>query len=74
MLGLSCRTVFSLVAASRGYSSVATHRLLIAVVSLVVEDGLWGMRASVTVARGLNSCGSWALEDRLSSYNPHRLN
>ena len=26
-----------------------------------------GMRASVVVARGLSSCGSWALEHRLSS-------
>ena len=27
-----------------------------------------GARASVVVARGLSSCGSWALERRLSSY------
>ena len=52
----------SLVAASRGCSG-----LLIAVASLVVEHGALGAQASVVVARGLNSCGSRALECRLSS-------
>ena len=37
MLGLPCCTGFSLVVASRGYSLVAVHRLLIVVASLVVE-------------------------------------
>ena len=47
--------VFSLVAASRGYSLAEVHPLLIAVaslvavVSLVAEHGLWGVRASVVV-------------------------
>ena len=41
------------------FSLVATHRLLTAVVSLVVEHGLWGT--------GFSSCGSWALAHRLSS-------
>ena len=39
---------------------VAVQGLLIAVASL----GAW---ASVVVAHGLSSCGSWALERRLSS-------
>ena len=38
---------------------VAVCGLLIAVASLVVEHGLW--------VHGLSSCGSWALELRLSS-------
>ena len=50
------------------------HGLLIAVTSLVMEHGLWGMWAqeawllgSVPVAPGLSSGGSWAPEYRLSS-------
>ena len=55
-----------------GYSlvavySVAVCRLLIVVASLLEEHGLQSMQASVVVARGLSSCGSWALERRLSS-------
>ena len=48
-------------AAACGLSLVAASGsgLLIVVVSLVVEHGLW--------ARGLSSCGTWALEHRLSS-------
>ena len=57
MLGLCCRTGFSLVVA-RG--------LLIAVASLV-EPGFWSVGASVVVARGLRGCGSWALGHRLNS-------
>ena len=30
--------------------------------SSVAQRRLWGMRASVGVAHGLSSCGSWALE------------
>ena len=44
----------------RGLLFVAVLGLLIAVASLVAEHRLW--------ARGLSSCGSWALERRLSSY------
>ena len=33
----------------------------------VAEHGLCGARASVVAARGLRSCGSWALEHRLRS-------
>ena len=60
MLRLHCCTDFSLVVASRGYSVTELHRLLIAEASLV-------SRASVVVANGLGSCGSWALEHRLGS-------
>ena len=50
----------SLVAASRGYSLVAVHRILIAVASLVVEHRLLGARASVAEAHELScpvACG-----------------
>ena len=40
VLGLCCSAGFSLVVASVGYSLVAVHGLLIAVVSLVAEHGL----------------------------------
>ena len=55
----------SLVVLSGGYS-VAVRRLLIVVAS---RCGAWalGMQASVVVAHGLSSCGSWSLERRLSS-------
>ena len=59
MLGLPCCTGFSLVVASRGYSLVAVHRLLIVVASRVVEHkfrvcGLqesWHMGSVVAVPR-----------------------
>ena len=47
--------VFSLVAMSGGYSVGAVHRLLIAVVCLIGEHRLYGVRASVVSARGLRS-------------------
>ena len=65
--GSSCCMGFFPVAASRGYSLVAMHGLLIAVASLVPERGLSGAHASVVGAGGLSSCGSQALEHRLSS-------
>ena len=45
------------------------HRLLIAMASLVAEDGLAevGRGASIAVTRGLSSCSSRALELRVSS-------
>ena len=67
MLGLHCFAGFSLVATSGGYPLVVVCGLLIAVASLVVEHGLYGARVSVLVALVLSSCGSWALEHRLSS-------
>ena len=39
VLGRHCRTDFSLVVMSRGYSLVAVHRRLSAVAPLVVEHG-----------------------------------
>ena len=42
-------------------------RLLISVASLIVKHGLLGAKASVVAARGLGSCGFWALEHRISS-------
>ena len=53
--------------ASRGSSEVVVCGLLIVVVSLVAEHRLEGAWAAVFVARGLSSCGFWALEHRLSS-------
>ena len=58
--------VFSLVAASRGYSLVAVIGLLMALTSLVVECRLLGAWVSVVAACGLRSCSSCALEHRLS--------
>ena len=49
------------------FSLVALRRLLIAVASLVVENGLQDMWAPVVAVRGLSSCGSWTREHRLNS-------
>ena len=57
---------FSLVVMSRGYS-LGARGFLLAVASLVAEHRLQGMSASVVLARGLNSGGSWVLEHRLNS-------
>ena len=70
MLGLHCRAGFSLVSASRGYSRVAVHGLLIAVASLVAEHRLQGARASVVVAPGRSSSGSIVVAHRLSCSAP----
>ena len=43
------------------------HGLLIAAASLTGEHGLEGVQAALVAAFGLSSCGSWPLEDRLSS-------
>ena len=67
-LDLPCCEGFSLVAMSGGYSPVAVLRHLIVAASLVVEHGLWGVRASGGAGPGLSSCGSQALEHRLNSY------
>ena len=68
VLGLHCRTVSSLVAASGGYSLVVVRELLTAVSFLVAEHRLERVQATVVATRGLSSCGSWTLEQRLSSY------
>ena len=52
----------SLVSASRGYSLVAIHGLLIEVASLV-EEQCWGFNSC-----GVWSCGSQALKRRLNGY------
>ena len=68
MLGLRCCPSFSLVAASGGYALVAVRmRLLAAVAFLVAELGLWGVCASVAVARGLGSSHVWALGQGLTA-------
>ena len=56
----------SLVAASGGYSYLRCTGFSLGGFSCC---GVWalGVRASVVVARGLSSCGSQALEHRLSS-------
>ena len=61
VLGLCCRTGFSLVVGSRGHSPAVVCELLIAVASLVAEHGLWGPQASGAALQGLSHCGSWAL-------------
>ena len=58
VLGLHCCTGFSLVAASRG--SIAVHQFLIAVASLVTENGFYCTWASVVVACGLITAVAWA--------------
>ena len=50
-----------------GFSVVVVCRLLTVMASLVAEDRLLGVWASVVGACGLSSCGSWVLELRLNS-------
>ena len=50
-----------------GLLFVAVCGLLIAVAFLCCGTQALGTWAAVVVARGLSSCGSWALERRLSS-------
>ena len=61
VLGLCCCRVLLLVAVSGAYSPVSVHGLLTA------ERGLYGVQVLVVAPCGLTSCGSWALEYRLSS-------
>ena len=67
MLGLRCCAWAFSSCSEQGLLFIAMHRLLIAVASLVAEHGALGAQASVVVAHGLSSCGSRALERRLSS-------
>ena len=74
VLRLCFCTGFSLVVASRDYSLVAVHRLLI-VISLVAEHGPTGFS---NCKIWVSSCSSWALEHRLNScgtpaYFLHRI-
>jgi hypothetical protein len=66
VLGLCCCAGFSLVEMSRGYSTDAMLRLLIAVVSLVAKHGLQGALASVVVASRLQNTGSIVVVQGLS--------
>ena len=52
--------VLSLVAASRGYSLVAVHGLLIAVASLVAELRLLACRFQQLQHAGSSNCAVWA--------------
>ena len=45
----------------RGLLFIAARGLLTAVVLLVAEYGLLGVRVAVVGAHGLSNCGSWAL-------------
>ena len=66
MLFVAARAV-PLVEESGGSFLVVVHELLMAVASPVAEPGLQGAGDSVVGACGLSSCGSWALEHRLTS-------
>ena len=66
VLGLCCCAQAFSSCGKRGLLFVAVLRLLIAVASRCRAWAL-GVQASVVVACGLSSCGSWALERRLSS-------
>ena len=67
VLGLRC-CVWALSSCSEwGPLFVVMHGSLTVVASLVAEHWPRGVQASVVVARGLSSCGSRALECRLSS-------
>ena len=57
-LGLCCCNQLSLVVESGVYSADVVHRLLIVMASLVAEDKLQGMQASVATAQGFSSGGS----------------
>ena len=63
-----CCVGFPLVVVSGGSSLAAVSGLLVAVASLAVECGLWGVWASVVAALGLSSCGSQALGHSFNSY------
>ena len=72
VLGLRCCMDFSRVVASGDYFLVAVCRLLMAVGSRCRAQVL-GTQTSATVAHGLSSCSSWALEHRLSSCRAQAL-
>ena len=71
-LGLRCCTRAFSSCGKRGLLFVAVRGLPIVVASLCCGARALGVQASVVVARGLSSCGSRALELRLSSV-AHRL-
>ena len=66
-LGLHCCVWAFSSCGQWGLLFIAVPGLLIVVASLVAEHRTLGAWASVAVAHGLSSCGSWALESRLGS-------
>ena len=66
VLGLRCCAWAFSSCGEQGLLFVAVHWLLIAVALLLWSTDL-GMQASVVAAGGLSSCGSQALQLRLSS-------
>ena len=66
-LGLHCCAWAFSSCGEWGLLFIAVLGLLTVVASLVAEHRALGARAAVVVASGLSSCGSWALEHRLSS-------
>ena len=66
-LGLHCCVRAFSSCGEQGLPFVVVRRLRIAEASLVAEHRLLGAQISVVAARGLSSCGSQALERRLSS-------
>ena len=66
-LGLRCYAWASSSCGERGLLFIAVHGLLIAVAGLCCGARALGVWALVVAARGLSSCGSQALELRLSS-------
>ena len=67
VLGLHCCVRAFSSCGEWGLLFVAVCGLLIVVASLCCRACSPGVQASVVVACGLSSCGSWALERRLSS-------
>ena len=71
-LGLCCCTWAFSSCGEQGLLFVVVRGLLIVVASRC-RTRVLGTRALVVAARGLSSCGSWALERRLSSYGVRDL-
>ena len=67
VLGLCCCAQAFSSCGEQGLLFVAVHGFLIAVASLVSEYGLQAHRLQQLWLMGFSSCGSWALEYRLSS-------
>ena len=66
MFGLRCRARAFSSCGERGLLFIVVHGLLIAMASLCCGAQALGVQASVAVAHGFSSCGSQALECRLS--------
>ena len=66
MLDFCCRAGFSLIAVSRGHSSLHCEGFLLQWPPFA-EHRLEGSQTSVVAACGFNGCSSWALEHRPNS-------